>query len=96
MQVIVLFTLLCLAGGVVSPPYGFCQCILSLNACVFCRYTIRQYIVLVYMQAVDCTIGFLLYLDAYHLPYYCMAFKVQSAERTLQVSARQSRYKQKI
>ena len=55
-------------GGVVSPLYGFCQCVFSLNACVFCRYTIIQYIVSVYMQAADCTIGFLLYLDAYHLP----------------------------
>ena len=52
-------------GGVVFPLYGFCQCILSLNACVFCRYTIMHYI---YMQVADCTIGFLLYLDAYHLP----------------------------
>ena len=78
-----------LLRGVVL-PYGFCQCILSLNACVFCRYTIMQYIVSVYMQAADCMIGLLLFLDAYHLPYYCMSFKVQSAERTLQVSARQS------
>ena len=49
---------------------------------------IMQYIVSVYMQAADWTTGFLLYLDAYHLPYYCMSFNVQSAERTLQVSAR--------
>ena len=55
-------------GGVVSPLYGFCQCILSLNACVFCRYTIMHYIVSVYIQVADYTIGFLLYLDAYHLP----------------------------
>ena len=52
-------------GGVFPP---FCQCILSLNACVFCRYTIMHYIVSVYMQVADCTIGFLLYLDTYHLP----------------------------
>ena len=31
-------------------------------------YAIIFYIVSVYMQAADCTIGFLLYLDAYHLP----------------------------
>ena len=79
MQLFVLFTLLCLGGGgvgstvpveggVVPPPYGFTQCILSVNAFVFCRYTIMYYIVSVYMQAADCTIGFLLYLDAYHLP----------------------------
>ena len=49
-----------------------------------------HYIVSVYMQVADCMIGFLLYLDAYHLPEYCMSFNVQSAERTLQVSARQS------
>ena len=55
-------------GGLFSPLYGFCQCILSLNACVFCRYTIMHYIVSVYMQVADCTIGFLLYLDAYRLP----------------------------
>ena len=79
-------------SGVVFPLYGFCQCILSLNACVFCRYTIMQYIVSVYMQAADCTIGFLLCLDAYRLPHYCMSFKVQPAERT-QVSARQSSFK---
>ena len=62
-------------GGVVSPLYGVCQCILWLNACVFCRYTIMQYIVSVYMQEADCTIGMLL-LDAYHLLYYSMSFKV--------------------
>ena len=32
-------------GVVVSLLYGFCQCILSLSACVFCRYTIMQHIV---------------------------------------------------
>ena len=55
-------------GGVGFLLYGFCQCILSLNASVFCRYTIMHYIVSVYMQVADCTIGFLLYLDAYRLP----------------------------
>ena len=50
--------------GLFFPLYGFCKCILSLNACVFCRYTIMHYIVSVYMQVADCTIGFLLYLDA--------------------------------
>ena len=60
----------CSSGGwgCFSPLYGFCQCILSLNACVFCRHTIMHYIVSVYMEAADGTIGFLLYLDAYHLP----------------------------
>ena len=48
------------------------------------------------MQAADCSIGFLLYLDAYHIPYYCVSFNVQSAEPTLQVSARQSGFKQTI
>ena len=57
-----------LLRGLFFPLYGFCQCILSLNACVFCRYTIMHYMVSVYMQVADCTIGFLLYLDAYHLP----------------------------
>ena len=69
-------------GGVVSPIYGFCQCILSLNACVFCRYTIMQYIVSVFVQAAVSTLGFLLYLDAYDLPYNCMSVNVQSADHT--------------
>ena len=43
---------------------------------VYFRLTHVQYIVSVYIQAADCTIGFLLYLDAYHLPYYCISFKV--------------------
>ena len=55
-----------------------------------------QHIISVYIQTADCTLGFLLYLGAHHLPYYCMSFNVQSAERTLQVSARQSNHKYTI
>ena len=76
-------------GGVVSPFTVSVNVNFRLTRVFFVGVLLCDTIVLVYIQAADCTLNCLLYLDDYQIPYY-LFFNVQPALRTLLVGARQS------